>query len=71
MNLSSQYPIFAHLPRLSDEAASTMLDFLNDLLYQFETEYGSAIRRYRDITHSAPPHINQLDLFNNLDDPPF
>ncbi len=70
MNLP-HYPLFTLLPRLSDEAAASIFDLLSELLYQFEAEYASAIRRSRDIRASAPPSIDQLDLFNNPDDPPF
>jgi len=70
MNVS-QYPIFALLPRLSDEAATSIFDFLNELIYQFEAEYGSALRRSRDDADNTGPPINQLDLFDHPDDPPF
>ncbi len=66
-----QYPIFALLPRLTDEAAASVLDFLNDLVCQFVAEYASAVRRARDAADTVSPHVNQLDLFDNPDGPPF
>lgn len=65
------YPIFALSPRLSDEAAASIFDLLSELLYQFEAEYGSAIRRHRDVPDKASTQINQLDLFDNPQGPPF
>jgi hypothetical protein len=54
-------------PRLTDEAASQLLEFLYDILTAFENHYGHQLRRYQE-----PDDPAQYDLFSNdQDNPPF
>ena len=66
-----QHSLFTWLPPLSDQAAASILEFLHELLYQFESTYIGQIRRYREHEGDVPAAVNQLDLFHNPDDPPF
>ena len=61
-------------PRLSDEAAAQMADFLYQLVSDFESAYLVQICRYRRRTRvesDRPDYPDpQMSLFDNLD-PPF
>lgn len=53
-------------PKLSDESASEILEFLYLLLNAFENQYGHQIRRhYQSFEPQQPP---QPDLFEDFDD---
>lgn len=59
-------------PRLSDEAAAHMADFLYQLIGDFESAYLTQICRYRQRTRAAPdpPDSNpQMSLFEKHDQP--
>jgi len=66
MDQQPQTPI--EPPRLSDEAASQLLEFLYDILTAFENHYGHQLRRYQE-----PDELAQYDLFDSDDkeNPPF
>jgi hypothetical protein len=55
-------------PKLSDAAASEMLDLLYELTNAFENHYANRLRHYHE--PSGPP---EPDLFEDFDDqsPPF
>jgi hypothetical protein len=55
--------MLADPPRLSDEAAAEMLDFLYELINAFENHYRDQLQRY-DQTLQPP----QPDLFDDFDD---
>jgi hypothetical protein len=61
-------------PRLSDEAAAQMADFLYQFIGDFESAYLVQICRYRRRTRVEPDRPDcpdpQMPLFDNLD-PPF
>lgn len=61
MNLHSL--ILADPPRLSDEAAVEMLDFLYELTNAFENHYRDQLQRH---DQTCPPP--QPDLFEDFDD---
>jgi len=50
-------------PKLSDQSASDILDFLYEFAMAFENHYGNQLRRYHQ-----PPEPPQPDLFEDLDD---
>jgi hypothetical protein len=50
-------------PKLSDQSASDILDFLYELAIAFENHYGNQLRRYHQ-----PPEPPQPDLFEDFDD---
>ena len=55
--------MLASPPRLSDQAACEMLDFLYELINAFENHYADQLRR----PTPAPPCLNK-DLFADFDD---
>ena len=61
MNLHSL--ILADPPRLSDETAAEMLDFLYELINAFENHYRDQLQGHGQ-THPPP----QPDLFEDFDD---
>ncbi len=60
--------LLADPPKLSDESASEILDFLHAFATAFENHYGNQLRR-----HYQPIEPPQPDLFDDFGDdlPPF
>jgi hypothetical protein len=50
-------------PKLSDEAASEMLDFLYEFITAFENHYANQLRRYHQ-----PIEPQEPDLFEDFND---
>lgn len=50
-------------PKLTDETASEMLEFLYQLIQAIETQYAENLRRYYQPAQPTTP-----DLFEDLDD---
>jgi hypothetical protein len=55
--------LFLDPPDLSDEAASEMLDFLQEFTMAFECQYADQLRRYYQ-----EDDLPQLDLFEGPND---
>jgi len=58
-------------PQLSDEAAARMLDFLYDLITEFESAYAGQIRRHHQAEAADHSVSQQLPLSANPDGDPF
>jgi hypothetical protein len=58
-------------PRLGDEAAAQMLDFLYDLVANFESAYAGQILRHRQAEAQRQRDRRQLTLFNDPNGDPF
>ena len=58
-------------PRLTDEAATQMLDFLYDLVADFESAYAGQILRYRQAEAEHPRDLRQLPPCGDPDGDPF
>ena len=57
------------LPRLSDEAAVQIHDFIQHVLEQFERLYGDQVHRFHQ--DYSRDNLVQTEFNLNLDDPPF
>ena len=57
-------------PRLSDEAAAQVLDFLYDLIADFESAYAAQILRHRRAQAQDQRDRRQLPLFTGHDADP-
>lgn len=57
------------LPRLSDDAAVQIHDFIHHVLDLFEARYGDQIHRYYD--ERSVHNMIQSDPSPDTDDPPF
>jgi hypothetical protein len=68
MNEYKQPPNFANLPPLSDEATAPILEFLYQLVEQFETHFYAQLRRYP--ADPAPDQDYPIESFTETD-PPF
>jgi hypothetical protein len=66
MHADLSFPDLSRLPRLSDEAAAQILEFLQQCVQQFESHYDGQLRRY----YEDPTPDYQIDLFPESD-PPF
>ena len=66
--MNRQSLLFIDPPTLSDEQASTMLDFLYQLTTAFENHYANQLRGFHEPFEPPEP-----DLFEDFDDnlPPF
>ena len=58
-------------PRLCDQAASQVLDFLYDLIAGFESAYAAQILRHRHAQAQDQRDRRQLPLFTGHDGDPF
>jgi hypothetical protein len=58
-------------PRLSDEAATQVLDFLYDLVANFESAYAGQILRHRQVEAYEQRDLRQLTLFADPNADPF
>ena len=58
-------------PRLSDDAAAQLLDFLYDLVADFESAYAGQILRHRHAEAERQRNLRQLTLFADPDGDPF
>ena len=58
-------------PRLSDEAAAQVLDFLYDLVADFESAYAGQILRHRNVEAEQQRDLRQLTLFADPNGDPF
>ena len=58
-------------PRLTDEAATQMLDFLYDLVADFESAYAGQILRYRQAEAEHQRDLRQLPPCGDPDGDPF
>lgn len=58
-------------PRLSDEAAAHVLDFLYDLIADFESAYAGQILRHRQAEADEQRDLRQLTLFADPNGDPF
>ena len=58
-------------PRLSDEAAAHVLDFLYDLVAYFESAYAGQILRHRQVEAEQQRDLRQLTLFADPNGDPF
>ncbi|HQT95770.1 MAG TPA: hypothetical protein PK435_14150 [Thermoanaerobaculaceae bacterium] len=58
-------------PRLTDEAATQMLDFLYDLVADFESAYAGQILRYRQAEAEHQHDLRQLPPCGDPDGDPF
>ena len=58
-------------PRLTDEAATQVLDFLYDLVADFESAYAGQILRHRQAEAEHQRDPRQLPPFGDPDDDPF
>jgi hypothetical protein len=61
--MNPQSLILADPPKLSDESAREILDFLYELAAAFENHYGHQLRR-----NHQPAEPPQPDLFEDFDD---
>ena len=57
--------------RLSDEAAAQVLDFLYDLVADFESAYAGQILRHRQVEAERQRDLRQLTLFADPNGDPF
>ena len=57
--------------RLSDEAATQVLDFLYDLIADFESAYAGQILRHRQAEADEQRDLRQLTLFADPNGDPF
>lgn len=57
--------------RLSDEAATQVLDFLYDLIADFESAYAGQILRHRQAEADEQSDLRQLTLFADPNGNPF
>lgn len=57
--------MFVDPPRLSDQAASELLEFLYEIINAFENHYADQLRRYH---HEQQRDRSQPDLFEDFDD---
>ena len=55
---------------LSDEAATTLIEFLHEFTAALESHYCAQLMRYRDSTH-PPQHDLVIDHPPDTTDPPF
>ena len=58
-------------PRLSDDAAAQVLDFLYDLVADFESAYAGQILRHRQVAAEEHQDRRQLPPFVESDGDPF
>jgi hypothetical protein len=58
-------------PRLSDEAAAQVLDFLYDLVADFESAYAGQILRHRNVEAEQQRDLRQFTLFADPNGDPF
>lgn len=58
-------------PRLTDEAAAQVLDFLYEFIADFESAYAAQILRHRRAQAEHFLHRRQLPGFDKHDDDPF
>jgi len=55
---------------LSDEAATTLIEFLHEFTAALESHYCAQLMRYRDSNH-PPQHDLVIDQPSDTTDPPF